>query len=495
MVRHRYEGARMTRSIAVVFPQWQQQYGALGEQHAFTMFEHVVRSLTTISPLVEVEEVGTVVMAARGPSRYFGGDVAVARMLHELCRVVDSPFGVGVADSRFAATAAAHLAVSRGTPCVVESAIAQQFLFALPVASLAHVGGISVDTVDLLGRLGLRTCEAVHGVGEAALIDRFGTEGKHVWQLVSGAEVRYLAPGAPPSDFARHIEFEFPLTSADHVVAATRPTIDALVSAIAGQGQQCVRMLVTCETDHAEATSRIWGEPRGFGAASLAQRLLYQLDGWLVSNEADPDAPTSGVVRVEFTPLETREVLVVQPLLWGGNEENTERAARAAAMASAVSEHVQVTVPRWEGGRDVATVFSQVPIALVDLSDQHESEQRVNTGKGVARDWSGAVPRPSPASIAVVPPEATVLNKAGAPVGVTGRHELDAEPAVVTVAGHTYVVMRTAGPWPVEERWWDARRKRRHVRLQLLVQNKRGALRVFLMGLENHQWRLLARYD
>jgi protein ImuB len=335
----------------------------------------------------------------------------------------------------------------------------------------------------------------VHDVGEAALIDRFGTEGKHVWQLVSGAEVRYLAPGTPPSDFAQHIEFESPLTSADHVVAAARPTIDALVNAIAGQGQQCVRMLVTCETDHAEATSRIWGEPRGFGAASLAQRLLYQLDGWLVTNEADPDAPTSGVVRVEFTPLETREVLVVQPLLWGGNEENTERAARAAAMASAVGEHVQVTVPRWEGGRDVATVFSQIPIALVDLSDQYESEQRVNTGKGVARDWSGAVPRPSPASVAVVPPEAQVLNAAGLPVSVTGRHELNTEPAVVTVSGHTYAVMRTAGPWPVEERWWDARRKRRHVRLQLLVQNKRGALRVFLMGLENHEWRLLARYD
>jgi protein ImuB len=254
-------------------------------------------------------------------------------------------------------------------------------------------------------------------------------------------------------------------------------------------------MLVTCQTDHAEATSRIWGEPRGFGAASLAQRLLYQLDGWLVTNEADPDAPTSGVVRVEFTPLETREVLVVQPLLWGGNEENTERAARAAAMASAVGDHVQVTVPRWEGGRDVATVYSQIPIALVDLSDQHESEQRVNTGKGVARDWSGAVPRPSPASVAVVPPEAQVLNAAGLPVSVTGRHELNTEPAVVTVSGHTYAVMRTAGPWPVEERWWDARRKRRHVRLQLLVQNKRGALRVFLMGLENHEWRLLARYD
>jgi protein ImuB len=223
--------------------------------------------------------------------------------------------------------------------------------------------------------------------------------------------------------------------------------------------------------------------------------LLYQLDGWLVTNEADLDAPTSGVVRVEFTPLETREVLVVQPLLWGGNEENTERAARAAAMASAVGGYVQVTVPRWEGGRDVATVYSQIPIALVDLSDQYESEQRVNTGKGVARDWSGAVPRPSPASIAVVPPEAQVLNAAGVPVSVTGRHELNAEPAVVMVSGHTYAVMRTAGPWPVEERWWDARRKRRHVRLQLLVQNKRGALRVFLMGLENHQWRLLARYD
>jgi hypothetical protein len=74
--------------------------------------------------------------------------------LHDLCSVVDSPFGVGVADSRFAATAAAHLAVSRGTPCVVDTSISQQFVFALPVGSLAQVGGISADTVDSLGSLG-----------------------------------------------------------------------------------------------------------------------------------------------------------------------------------------------------------------------------------------------------------------------------------------------------------------------------------------------------
>ena len=83
----------------------------------------------------------------------------------------------------------------------------------------------------------------------------------------------------------------------------------------------------------------------------------------------------------------------------------------------------------------------------------------------------------------------------GVVVGVTGRHELDAVPARVSVSGHEYRIERTAGPWPVEERWWDPRRRRRHVRLQVLVRNARGARRVFLLGLEDGEWHLLGRYD
>jgi hypothetical protein len=47
----------------------------------------------------------------------------------------------------------------------------------------------------------------------------------------------------------------------------------------------------------------------------------------------------------------------------------------------------------------------------------------------------------------------------------------------------------------VEERWWDPRRRRRHVRMQMLVRNQRDAARVLLLGLENSEWTVLARYD
>jgi len=80
-------------------------------------------------------------------------------------------------------------------------------------------------------------------------------------------------------------------------------------------------------------------------------------------------------------------------------------------------------------------------------------------------------------------------------VGVTGRHELTSAPVSVEMGTLRYRVEKVGGPWPVEERWWDPRRARRHVRAQLLVRNAQGAQRVFLVVLENNVWKLIARYD
>jgi protein ImuB len=75
------------------------------------------------------------------------------------------------------------------------------------------------------------------------------------------------------------------------------------------------------------------------------------------------------------------------------------------------------------------------------------------------------------------------------------RHELTTTPAFVSVAGYRYTVEGVAGPWPVEERWWDSRRRRRCVRMQMLVRTQRNTVRVFLLSLENSEWKVLARYD
>jgi protein ImuB len=68
----------------------------------------------------------------------------------------------------------------------------------------------------------------------------------------------------------------------------------------------------------------------------------------------------------------------------------------------------------------------------------------------------------------------------------------------VTVGERVFEVAAHAGPWPVEERWWDPARRRRVARLQVLVRPVgRGdeAGHVLLLVLESGAWSLLARYD
>jgi protein ImuB len=54
----------------------------------------------------------------------------------------------------------------------------------------------------------------------------------------------------------------------------------------------------------------------------------------------------------------------------------------------------------------------------------------------------------------------------------------------------TDAVVAWAGPWPLEERWWDATRSRRAARFQLLT----ASGRLVLVALERRQWWLVGEY-
>jgi protein ImuB len=53
-----------------------------------------------------------------------------------------------------------------------------------------------------------------------------------------------------------------------------------------------------------------------------------------------------------------------------------------------------------------------------------------------------------------------------------------------------------AGPWPVEERWWDTSRQRRMVRMQFVVGRNDIATttRALVVIREHGQWWVAARY-
>jgi hypothetical protein len=117
--------------------------------------------------------------------------------------------------------------------------------------------------------------------------------------------------------------------------------------------------------------------------------------------------------------------------------------------------------------------------------------------------------------VAADAPQVRVLDVLGRLVMVDARHAMSADPVSVCINDDIYDVIAWAGPWPVEERWWDSRRARRAVRLQLLVRQRDGrrgdasrvratasravtsqsaASRAMVVVLERRTWRLAALY-
>jgi protein ImuB len=108
--------------------------------------------------------------------------------------------------------------------------------------------------------------------------------------------------------------------------------------------------------------------------------------------------------------------------------------------------------------------------------------------------WPGRLPAPAPATVVDAPgsddgrPAVEVLDADGAPVRVTGRGLLTVDPARLDPGGP---IAAWAGPWPLDERWWDPSRRRRRARLQVVTAD--GVAR--LLSLEDSRWWVEAVYD
>jgi protein ImuB len=85
-----------------------------------------------------------------------------------------------------------------------------------------------------------------------------------------------------------------------------------------------------------------------------------------------------------------------------------------------------------------------------------------------------------------------VVDAGANPVGVTGRQSVTAPPVRLAIRGGMWVdVAAWAGPWPVEERWWDQAANHRKARFQILTAT--GA--AYLLVLDKGVWTVEAVYD
>ncbi len=495
-------------------------------------YEPVVLAVGALIPRLEVTEPGTLAFAARGPSRYFGGDEAMAsRIVAEAtvaapnATVAVGGFGLGVADGRFTAAVAARRAARRGAPVVIPPGpeATAEFLAPLPVHLLATVAGLEVEFVHLLNRLGIRRLGDLAALPAAEVLARFGHQGAFAVTIAGGGDDRPPGTQDPPAGCRLEHPFEEPVHQTDTLVFVARQLANELAGRLAADGQVCTRLVVTAETDHSERSERVWHRPDGLSVAAMVERVRWQLDAWV-----QQDAITAGVVLLRLEPEEVRRDDGVQLGLWGGRTHADEWAARAVARLATIAGEQQVLVPATGGGRQPGDTYRWVPAVLADIADPARAAERL-AGSGIALDgaggsgsgssggsasgvagsrsgggsgsgsggsasgggpWPGRLPAPSPAVVHQEPATITVLAADGTIVCVTGRGWLSEAPATVQQDGHVEQIVAWAGPWPVEERWWDTSRARRSARFQLLT----ASGRLLLAVIEQQQWRLVAEY-
>lgn len=473
-------------------------------------FEPVVVAVEASAPGVEVIRPGLCTVSARGPARYFGGDAGAAAHLAAQASAAGpgDECRAGVAEGSFAAALAARagrVVPVGGTP---------EFLAPYPVDVLDRP-----DLADLLRRLGLPTLGAFAALPAADVVARFGSDGGHAHRLAAGLDPRPPAARRVPPELVVSVVLDPPADRVERAAFAARPLADELHARLSAVGLGCTRLGIEIETERGECHSRLWRYEGVLSAAAIADRVRWQLDGWLggtagelasrpdtagaagpspgrrgalrgavPSDAPAPGRPTGGVALLRLVPDEVVPAGRDQLSLWSASgaedeaagAELAERAGRALARVQGLLGQPAVVTAVLAGGRGPGDRVRYVPWG----------DARGPTA--VEAPWPGHIPAPSPAYVPPAPLPAEVVDASGAPVAVSPRYAVSAPPARLAVAGGpARPVQAWAGPWPADERWWDAATAQACVRFQVATSDGAG----WLLALADGRWWVEAVYD
>lgn len=428
-------------------------------------FEAVLTAIEELSPGVAPLRPGLCALAV--PSRFYGGEAEAAAVIAE--RLVE--LGVwdvraGVADGLFAAEQAARRALAQDS-LVVLAGESAQFLRDLPIDALGDA-----ELVGLLRRMGLLTLGDFAALAPADVHTRFGTHGALLHRLSRGQDPRPISRRQVPVEFDATLLLEPPLELVEPIAFSLRRTAEAFVTDLAGHGLVCTTVLIEVDADGMLASSRRWMHPRWFGPTDLVDRLRWQL--------SVKDAIKAPVDAVRLIPEVTEPLGDHADSLFGGGPD--ERVERGVARVQSIVGHESVVQVEVQGGRGpgqrrLLTPWGERPLAK----------------RTVGLPWPGSLPPPAPATVYAEPQQAMVVGVEGQPIGLTERGAVTGEPArFKATAGQDWrPVASWAGPWPVDEQWWDGPSARHIARFQVVGVDGSA----FLMIVEEGHWWTEATYD
>ena len=410
-------------------------------------------------PRAEVLRPGLLVLPVRGAARYFGSEQAAAERLVDAVAAAGAECQVGIADRLPTAVFAARAGR------IIEPGNDAVFLSALSIRQLATEPSLAApgrdDLADLLWRMGIRNIGQFAALSRADVASRFGADAVAAHRFARAEPSRGPSGREPPPDLDAVMDCDPPIDRVDAAAFAGRSLASDLHRSLESAGVGCTRLAIHAVTANGEELNRVWRCAEPLTEDATADRVRWQLDGWL--NRRNPKtgrprrSPCCGCSRWKWCRpgrcncrcgVASGGGPAACPSCADPGSGSARTGGRAGAGAqrrpwTGRAHHVDAVGRRaGAAGRPEAAVAGTTARALADRAARRPGRSARRRRQSGAGDQQG-----------------TVLRGAGA----------------AAAPGREGTLSWWAGPWPVDERWWDPDRKAgRTARAQVLLDGDPG---------------------
>lgn len=451
------------------------------------LFSAIVEELEDVSASLEVLRPGMVALNLTAATRFYGSEQAALEHFIDAAAHEGIDATAGAADELPTAIIAARHRVL-GT--VVQPGGSVAFLRQQPLSVLLAEPalGCQKDTVETLVGLGISTLGELTELPTTAISTRFGSAGLHCHRIASAQQQRKVAPDAAELDLSATIAPEEPITRVDEAAFIARMLANQVHQQLAAQGLNCVRIKIAAETDDGTTISQVWRTTTALTEHATAERVRWQLDGWLSSGGA------GAIVELSLIPLETQIPTATGSIIEAETAVAEETTATVVSRLQSILGFDAVQQPHAAGGRGVAERVRFLPYGQA-LENSPEHDQHT-TG------WIGAIPTPLPTRLGggLEHPASGVrlVDEHGTEVFVTAEAVLSADPVGMAWGKKRFRVLGWSAPWPVDTGWWDSEteaEEQRLARMQLVGKSPDDKYpKAWLLVWWRRSWRIEAMY-